>query len=483
MNGEGNERTTTQLAVPLARHCRQVDPSRVVQISSLPYLSTYHRREDPSIHDHNALRCHYTALTGRESGQTGAHSIVHEFGFQSLPSIEALREIGVTSLWPPDWETIAAHNGRQTDLVQYESDRPPARDAAELVLSSQLYQGEALRYYIDHYRCHRFTRCNGLFQFQLVDCWPAATWSIADYRREPKASLAYVREAFAPRTVVPDCPPVFCLPGDDLEVPVYVVNDLRETLRSCQVGAMVVDPEGEPLARLACSHDVESNVAQQVDTLRWRVPPDSGDVDLRLVLWLADHEGHDVARRNDRILVRSRGPVHIMEPAFAKDMPLPFGWELHQGREATLTREEEAPYVFVRFGGARAGDAWMINRMPLRGIRPGEAGELALEARAPGDGAEGCSVVLGLGLTGPTEANPVTELVHMGEAIEAVRVPLTADGAWHQLRATVVIPSWPSGTELHLKCGFDGAPGSTLDVTSFSLTRSADLTRQLGRVA
>jgi hypothetical protein len=121
MNGEPNQETHVLLDQPLAQRCRVLDPSRMMQVSSFPIMSQHLLNEDAGMHDWLAKFCHYTGVIGRESGQTGSHSLVAEFGHQSLPGIEMLHELGVEQLWPPDWDTIAAHNGHQDELRQYEN--------------------------------------------------------------------------------------------------------------------------------------------------------------------------------------------------------------------------------------------------------------------------------------------------------------------------------------------------------------------------
>jgi len=267
MNGEGDERTRTLLSVPLARRCRQLDPTRLVETASFPIMSQYLLNEDPSTHDHRALRSHYTGLTGRMSGQTGANSLVHEFAYMSLPSVDMLREIGIGHIWPPDWEIIIAHNGRALDLSQHEIEGAVAQSLEELVDLTGRYAGEALRYYIDHYRSHRFTYCNGLYHFLLTDCWPAVTWSIVDYQRRPKVAYAYVKEAFSPVNWMPDCPPVFCVPGQDLEIPLHLVNDLPQDQIGHVGNASLKDAQGNTLIERSYALDCRANSGNQVDVL------------------------------------------------------------------------------------------------------------------------------------------------------------------------------------------------------------------------
>jgi len=54
--------------------------------------------------------------------------------------------------------------------------------------ASQDYQAEFLQRHTEHYRRHKFAPCNGAHMFCFNDCWPAITWSVIDFDRQPKAA-------------------------------------------------------------------------------------------------------------------------------------------------------------------------------------------------------------------------------------------------------------------------------------------------------
>ncbi|HBE85749.1 MAG TPA: glycoside hydrolase family 2, partial [Lachnoclostridium sp.] len=65
------------------------------------------------------------------------------------------------------------------------------------VYASQLMQGEAMKYAVEHWRRHR-GRCMGAIVWQLNDCWPVTSWSSIDYFGRWKALHYYEKRFFAP---------------------------------------------------------------------------------------------------------------------------------------------------------------------------------------------------------------------------------------------------------------------------------------------
>ena len=70
-------------------------------------------------------------------------------------------------------------------------------DFDTLLYASQLLQGEAIKYGVEHFRRNR-GRCMGAVYWQLNDCWPVASWSSIDYYGRWKALHYYAKRFFAP---------------------------------------------------------------------------------------------------------------------------------------------------------------------------------------------------------------------------------------------------------------------------------------------
>lgn len=124
-----------------------------------------------------------------------------EFGFQSFPAKATLDSV----LAPADYniysDAMQAHqkHGRGFELMGLYQDRwnlRPKNFEAGMWLS-QIVQAEGIGMGI---RAHRTgqPRCSGSLIWQFNDCWPAVSWSMADYYHRPKALYYEVKRSFAP---------------------------------------------------------------------------------------------------------------------------------------------------------------------------------------------------------------------------------------------------------------------------------------------
>jgi beta-mannosidase len=161
--------------------------------------------------------------------RTCEHRFVSEFGFQSLPQLSAIMDFT-----NPEDRNI---NSYVMDLHQRS---PIGNDAIMQYLlawfqlpgdidavfrGSQILQGLAMKYAIDHWRRSK-PRCMGTLYWQLNDCWPAASWSSIDWKGNWKALHYFARRFFAPVTVTG----VESI--EDKSCSVWVVNDRRTTVQA-----------------------------------------------------------------------------------------------------------------------------------------------------------------------------------------------------------------------------------------------------------
>ena len=130
------------------------------------------------------------------------HRFVSEFGFQSLPARETIETFA-----PP--ETLRAASDVQNPimlghqkapagnakLIWYIAQRfrlPQTFDG--LIYLSQIFQAEAMRIGVEHWRRHP-ERTSGALYWQLNDCWPVVSWASIDYYGRWKA-LHYAARRF-----------------------------------------------------------------------------------------------------------------------------------------------------------------------------------------------------------------------------------------------------------------------------------------------
>lgn len=124
-----------------------------------------------------------------------------EFGFESLPAmktIESFTEERDRTVFSYVMEKHQrSENGYAKMMVYLAQYLPYPRDLAHLVYASQIMQGQAMRYGVEHWRRHR-GQCMGAIVWQLNDCWPVASWSSIDYFGRWKALHYFEKRFFAP---------------------------------------------------------------------------------------------------------------------------------------------------------------------------------------------------------------------------------------------------------------------------------------------
>lgn len=124
-----------------------------------------------------------------------------EFGFESLPSLKTIEAFTL----PEDRNIFSyvmekhqrSENGYAKMMVYMSQYFKYPKDFSLLVYASQLMQGQAMRYAVEHWRRHR-GQCMGAIVWQLNDCWPVASWSSIDYFGRWKALHYFEKRFFAP---------------------------------------------------------------------------------------------------------------------------------------------------------------------------------------------------------------------------------------------------------------------------------------------
>lgn len=129
------------------------------------------------------------------------HRFNSEFGFQSFPDPKIVREYTL-----PEDRNISSY------IMEYHQRSVIGNDAImQYMLSwfklpfsfdyqlylSQILQGEAMRYAVEHWR-RSMPRGMGTLYWQINDCWPCPSWSSIDYRGGWKALHYHAKKFFAP---------------------------------------------------------------------------------------------------------------------------------------------------------------------------------------------------------------------------------------------------------------------------------------------
>ncbi len=126
---------------------------------------------------------------------------VSEFGFQSLPEMRTIETFAPAKDCKLDSPTMHSHQrawGGNPKFIWYLAQRfRLPRTFAGMVYLSQVFQAEAIRMGVEHWRRHP-EQTSGALYWQLNDCWPGISWSSIDYAGRWKALHYAAARFFAP---------------------------------------------------------------------------------------------------------------------------------------------------------------------------------------------------------------------------------------------------------------------------------------------
>jgi beta-mannosidase len=205
-----------------------------------------------------------------------------EFGLQAPSDVETLRRfIPPEELWPPgpSWMYHGAGLAKLWRYARpYLGDSEPTLEA--FVLASQRAQAHGLQVAIEHYRRRKSSGleegCGGVLLWQLNEPWPAISWALVDFYRQPKLAYGVVKRLFSPLLVSLDYAPQRYQSGDEFRADVWIVNDRAEGLPGCRLEVELKDGADQPVHRLDCAVDIAADSAEILDTVCWELPADGG---------------------------------------------------------------------------------------------------------------------------------------------------------------------------------------------------------------
>jgi beta-mannosidase len=203
---------------------------------------------------------------------------VTEFGAQAVPTSAEFCE---PERWPDlDWERLGHTHALQKPI--FDRFVPPAdHDSFESWSdATQAYQAMVVRRQVEALRRIKYAPTGGFAQFCFADGHPAVTWSVLGHDRVPKLGYDALRAACAPVIVVADRPDEILRPGDDLELDIHVVSDLRVPLEGAVVDARVSWPGGD--RSWHWTGDLPADSCERVGTVALRVPDAPGTLAVEL---------------------------------------------------------------------------------------------------------------------------------------------------------------------------------------------------------
>lgn len=250
-----------------------------------------------------------------------------EFGFQSYPSLSAIRSFADAADWniaAPVMESHQKNPGGNARIAEtmFRYFRFPV-DFPNFVYLSQVQQGMAIKTAVTHWRSLK-PHCQGTLYWQLNDTWPVCSWAGLDYGGNWKLLHHMAQHFYAPVTVM-------AVPKDGA-ITLKAVNDGPEAV-TIAVTANAAAMDGTTRTLAEATVKVPTDAAVPV----LAVPKDAlaaGEV--LAFTWSGDAQG---------------GDVHAPKPWKAYDL-LPAGLTADVQTDGavwtlTLTVKALAPFVAV----------------------------------------------------------------------------------------------------------------------------------------
>ncbi len=146
-----------------------------------------------------------------------------EFGLESLPSMDAVRQFADEKDFSITSEIFNAHQkcksgNRKMLYYLFEKYYEPQR-FEDMIYMTNLIQKECIQDATEHWRRNR-GRCNGSLFWQFNDCWQAPSWSSVDFTGKWKALQYASRHFFEPVCV--------SIEETSKDYKIYAINDLNE---------------------------------------------------------------------------------------------------------------------------------------------------------------------------------------------------------------------------------------------------------------
>ncbi len=159
-----------------------------------------------------------------------------EFGFQSFPSLKTIETFALPedmNIFSEVMESHQKNDAANGKLLYYVSENfLYPKDFKSLIYVTQILQGLAVKFGVEHWRRNR-GRCMGALFWQINDNWPVASWASVDYFGRWKA-LQYMSKNFFN-------PVALSIKEDNCTVEVWLENETGEAVDaavSCKLKGM-----------------------------------------------------------------------------------------------------------------------------------------------------------------------------------------------------------------------------------------------------
>ncbi len=235
-----NDDVVSRITIPNALY--ETDPT-INYLPSSPYLSpkAMENGYNESILPENHLwgpRGYY-----KDNFYLGARALfVSEIGYHGMPNRSSLEKMFPSESvypwsdvknrrWNEDWLTKSVRilegqgytphrNNLMINQVRLLFGEVPT-DLDDFIFASQSVQAEAMKFFIERFRGHKFAPYTGMLWWNIRDGWPVISDAITDFYNSPKMAYYFIRNAQKDVCVMMNDP-------ENGGYPLVVANDTRE---------------------------------------------------------------------------------------------------------------------------------------------------------------------------------------------------------------------------------------------------------------
>jgi beta-mannosidase len=189
-----------------------------------------------------------------ENFRTARARFMSEYGFQSFPEYNSVKQYTLPEDWDIESPVMSSHQRSgigNLRIRQYmEQDYKIPSDFEQFLYVGQLLQAEAIKIAIESHRGD-MPYCMGTLYWQINDCWPVASWSGIDYYQRWKALHYFVKKAYEPVIVT--------ISSDSLKMlTCKVVSDLQYRLKG-ELRMKIVSFSGQETSLGSIPVDIQPN--------------------------------------------------------------------------------------------------------------------------------------------------------------------------------------------------------------------------------
>lgn len=197
--------------------------------------------------------------------------------------------IGSQSMTIADWDLNSpTWPGAETDSFDRYVPRGAYATGEAWARATRAYQADLLEEHVQFLRRLKYKPTGGFCVFALVDSHPDGGFGLLDLDRNPKPAMDRMFEALRPVVVLAEPPPQTVVPGQQIEMPIHVVNDLAVDLGEATVTAEVstdeMSPERNVVTRRGWADNVPADSCSRVGVLSFEVPEFVGQLTVAVTL-------------------------------------------------------------------------------------------------------------------------------------------------------------------------------------------------------